>query len=268
MISSHLKRWLTALVALPLLTLLVGKGGQASFTLFVGLTAAVALFEYYSLALPHETQAIQVVGSTLGLVLVASFYTGSMEASSAVLIAAILVFAMLSVARFDSQAHTLETFCKQVTGLLYVPYLLGHMILIRAWDQGVTWIFFLMVVIFAGDTAAFYIGRAFGRHKLSPNVSPGKTVEGALGGLTANLLIGALFKTFYFPELSWGYLTALVMIMGALGQAGDLVESTMKRSVGVKDSGGIMPGHGGLLDRIDALLFATPALYYVKTYLL
>jgi phosphatidate cytidylyltransferase len=93
-------------------------------------------------------------------------------------------------------------------------------------------------------------------------------VEGALGGLAANLLIGVLFKKYCFPEFSWGYWIALIIVMGALGQVGDLFQSMLKRSVRLKDSGKIFPGHGGLLDRIDALLFAAPALYYFKTYLL
>jgi phosphatidate cytidylyltransferase len=157
---------------------------------------------------------------------------------------------------------------KQIMGLVYVPFLLGHLILIRDWYQGVTWTFFLLAVIFAGDTAAYYTGKAFGRHKLAPGISPGKTVEGALGGLAANLAIGALFKKCCFTEFGWGYWIALIMVMGILGQAGDLFESRLKRSVHKKDSGRIFPGHGGILDRIDALLFAAPTLYYFKTYLL
>jgi len=184
------------------------------------------------------------------------------------LVLALFGSAIICLTRFDTQTFELETLYKQVTGLIYIPFLLGHLIMIRGWDQGMTWTFLLMAVIIAGDTAAYYIGRAFGRHKLALSISPGKTVEGAVGGLVANLLTGVLFKKYYFPEFGWSYWIALIMIMGGLGQAGDLVESMLKRSVGLKDSGTIFPGHGGLLDRIDALLFAAPGLYYFKTYLL
>jgi phosphatidate cytidylyltransferase len=156
----------------------------------------------------------------------------------------------------------------QVTGLVYVPFLLGHLILIRDWNKGIIWAFFVLAVLFAGDTAAYYVGKAFGRHKLSPNISPGKTVEGALGGLAANLLVGLLFKTWWLPELPWSFCVGLVVLLGVVGQVGDLVESMLKRSVDSKDSGGVLPGHGGVLDRVDGLLFAAPALYYFKTYLL
>ena len=268
MMSSHLKRWLTALVLLPPLVLLVWKGGRTSFSLVVGLVAVVGLLEYYALVMSRETVALKAAGLALGLALIATFYLGGLSITPAALALAFLGSAMICLARFDLQTSVPEMLYKQVTGLIYIPFMLGHLILIRGWDQGVTWIFVLMAVIIAGDTGAYYIGSVFGRHKLAPRLSPGKTVEGAVGGLGANLLIGALIKKYYFPEFGWSYWMALIIIMGALGQTGDLVESMLKRSVGLKDSGIIFPGHGGLLDRIDALLFAAPGLYYFKTYVL
>lgn len=266
--SSHLKRWLTALVLLPLLILLVWKGGRFCFFLVVGLVAAVGLLEYYALVMSRETVALKAAGLAFCLALIATFYLGGLGVTPAALVLAFLGSAMICLARFDLKTSVPEMLYKQVTGLIYIPFLLGHLILIRGWDQGVTWIFVLMAVIIAGDTGAYYIGAVFGRHKLAPSISPGKTVEGAVGGLGANLLIGVLIKKYYFPEFGWSSWIALIMIMGALGQTGDLVESMLKRSVGIKDSGIIFPGHGGLLDRIDALLFAAPGLYYFKTYLL
>jgi phosphatidate cytidylyltransferase len=266
--SSHLKRWLTALVLLPLLALLIGRGGRTCFALVVGLVAAVGLLEYYALVLSQETMATKAAGLALGLALVSSFYLDGLGTTPAMIVLVFLCSTMVCLTRFDPQTSILEMLYKQVTGLIYIPFLLGHLILIRDWNQGITWTFLLMAVMISGDTAAYYIGRAFGRHKLAPIISPGKTVEGAVGGLAANLLVGALFKKYCFPEFGWGYWIALIMIMGGLGQTGDLVESMLKRSVDLKDSGVIFPGHGGLLDRIDALLFAAPGLYYFKTYLL
>jgi phosphatidate cytidylyltransferase len=266
--SSHLKRWLTALVLLPLLALLIGKGGRTCFALVVGLAAAVGLLEYYALVLSREMMATKAAGLALGLALLSSFYLGGLRATPAMLVLAFLCSAMICLTRFDPQTSIPEMLYKQITGLIYIPFLLGHLILIRDWNQGMTWTFLLMAVIIAGDTAAYFIGKAFGRHKLAPSISPGKTVEGAVGGLAANLLVGALFKKYCFPEFGWSYWIALIVIMGGLGQTGDLFESMLKRSVGLKDSGMIFPGHGGLLDRIDALLFAAPGLYYFKTFLL
>ena len=123
------------------------------------------------------------------------------------------------------------------------------------------WIFLLLGIIFIGDISAYYVGSYLGRHKLSPAVSPGKTVEGALGGVTGNLLAGAIGKYFFLPNLTWAPAILFFLVAGIAGQFGDLFESEFKRASRIKDSGGILPGHGGFLDRIDALLFASPVAY-------
>jgi phosphatidate cytidylyltransferase len=258
---------LTSAVALPLLTLLILKGGRTGFALVVGLTATVGLLEYHGLFLPRQSSAAKGIGLILGLAVIGSFYTKHMGATSGMLFLAFLGLALVCLAQFSPGGSMAVVLCRQVTGLVYVPFLLGHLMLIRDWNKGIIWAFFVLAVLFAGDTAAYYVGKAFGRHKLSPNVSPGKTVEGALGALAANLLVGVLFKIWWLPELSWGLCTGLVVLLGVIGQVGDLVESMLKRSVDSKDSGGILPGHGGVLDRVDGLLFAAPTLYYLTTYL-
>jgi phosphatidate cytidylyltransferase len=265
--SSHRKRWLTALVAVPLLILVIGVAGRTSFVLLVGLVTAVALMEYQALLLPGETLVTKISELVLGLTLLFSISAGT-QVIPAVFVLVFFGAVLIYLTLFQTQRSASEMLYRQVTGLVYIPLLLGHLILVRDWDRGVTWIFFLLAVIFAGDTAAYYGGKAFGRHKLSPNISPGKTVEGAVGGLTGNLLVGVLFKVYFFPEFGWGSWLVLIVVLGLLGQAGDLTESMLKRSVQVKDSGRIFPGHGGLLDRIDALIFAAPTLYYFKTYAL
>ena len=268
MSSGHRKRLLTSAVALPLLTLVILKGGRTGFTLLVGLTAAVGLLEYHALFLSRESGVAKGIGLILGLAVIGSFYTKDVGATSGILFLAFLGSAVVCLVRFRPGGSMAVVLYGQVTGLVYVPFLLGHLILIRDWNKGIMWAFFVLAVLFAGDTAAYYVGKAFGRHKLSPNISPGKTVEGALGGLAANLLVGVSFKTWWLPELPWVFCVGLVLLMGVVGQVGDLVESMLKRSVDSKDSGGVLPGHGGVLDRVDGLLFAAPALYYFKTYLL
>ncbi len=267
-ISAHLKRWLTAAVAVPLLILIVFEGGNACFALFVGLTAALGLLEYYALVFPGKAVAGKWVGLILGLAVILSFCTGNTITICGMLALVFLGSAIMCLARFKPGASVSEVLSRQVMGFIYIPFLLGHLILIRDWNNGIIWTCFLLIVVFAGDTGAYYVGKAFGRHKLAPGVSPGKTVEGAGGGLAANLLVGSLFKTCWLPEIAWGLCLALIVLVGILGQAGDLVESMLKRSIGLKDSGGFFPGHGGVLDRIDSLLFAAPVVYYFKMYLL
>jgi phosphatidate cytidylyltransferase len=122
--------------------------------------------------------------------------------------------------------------------------------------------------VFIGDTGAYYLGSYFGQHKLCPAVSPNKTIEGSLGGLAASLGSGALIKHFFLPLLPWGLSLLFFLSISIAGQVGDLFESQIKRVAHIKDSGAILPGHGGVLDRIDALLFAAPVAYIFKEYLL
>ena len=268
MTTGHMKRWFSAMVAIPFLSLVILEGGRIGFAFLVALAAVIGLLEYRALVLPGEMVAEKGVGVILCLALMASFYKGDVIAICGMLVVVLFISAVLCMARFRPRPSAGNVLSRQIMGFIYVPFLLGHLILIRDWNRGITWTFFVLAVVFAGDTGAYYIGKALGRHKLSPNISPGKTVEGAAGGLAANLVVGVLFKQYWLPELSWHLCVGLVVLLGVVGQVGDLVESMLKRSAGSKDSGGLLPGHGGILDRIDALLFAAPVLYYFKTYLL
>ncbi|MBT8372112.1 MAG: phosphatidate cytidylyltransferase, partial [Deltaproteobacteria bacterium] len=173
----------------------------------------------------------------------------------------LVVVGLISVFIYKSNPTVVDVIRKQVQGIAYIPLLLSFLVLIRRGPEGMIWIYLLLGIIFAGDTSAYYVGTYLGRHKLNPAISPGKTVEGAIGGLCANLLVGAMGKIFFLPALSWGPAILFFLTVGIAGQVGDLFESELKRSSKIKDSGGILPGHGGILDRIDALLFATPVAY-------
>lgn len=147
-------------------------------------------------------------------------------------------------------------------GWLYIPYLLSYVLLIGRLAEGTRWIFFILLVVAADDIAAFYCGRRFGRHRLYPAVSPKKTIEGSLGGLLASLVIGTLYGSVWLEGVSTWELLLVSGVLGMAGQVGDLVESMMKRSSGRKDSSSLLPGHGGILDRLDSLLFAIPVTFF------
>jgi phosphatidate cytidylyltransferase len=147
-------------------------------------------------------------------------------------------------------------------GVLYVGLLLPHFYWLRNLVHGPQWVTFVIAIGMAGDSGGYFVGHAFGRHKLIPRVSPGKTVEGALGIILGSLAAGAAAKLILLPERSWGEMMALAFTMAVIGQIGDLGESVMKRTFGAKESGWIFPGHGGVLDRIDSLLFPVTLVYY------
>jgi phosphatidate cytidylyltransferase len=237
----HLKRWITGLSALPFLIFLVYLGG-APFILLVGIACVCSLWEYDR------------------IVFIAAYVAG--PASVLFLVALNLIFSgALSVFIYKTNPAVVEIIQKQVMGVVYIPLSLSLLVTIRHEPEGMIWIFFLLAIIFAGDISAYYVGSYLGRHKLSPAISPGKTVEGAIGGLAANLLAGVIGKYLFFPDLAWGPALIFFVVAGMAGQVGDLFESEMKRSSKIKDSGGLLPGHGGFLDRIDALLFASPVAY-------
>ena len=154
-----------------------------------------------------------------------------------------------------------------VAGLVYLPVLLGFIVWIRRFDDGVGWIFLLLAATWMGDTGAYFAGRAFGKHKLFERISPKKTWEGAIGGLVFSVAFGGLVKFLALPEVPWVHALVVAALIDIAGVLGDLVESMFKRSFGVKDSGRIMPGHGGILDRIDSLLFSAPVAWAYWTLL-
>jgi len=149
----------------------------------------------------------------------------------------------------------------RLTGTLYVSLFI-YFYLIRTMEGGQLWILTLLAAIWAGDTLAYFTGKKFGKKKLAPDISPGKTVEGAVGGLAGGIL-GAFLVYFIFPSLPSGQVLAVGTVAGVFGIIGDLFESSLKRQGGIKDSGKIIPGHGGVLDRFDSLIFAAPAVYYL-----
>jgi len=265
----HLKRWITALIALPFLIFLICKGG-IFFTALVGIACLIALGEYFRIAFNPRGKTIS------GLILLLGMLTGlgmiwAAHKNAAGLIPVIIAFnlilaALFSLTQFKSDPFILENTTKQIQSVVYIPMLLSFFVLIRNSADGLAWIFFLMCIVFAGDVGAYYAGKNLGRHKLCPSVSPGKTVEGSIGGLAANLFMGIIFKCFFIPEIPLGQGILLFLVIGVAGQIGDLFESEFKRFSGVKDSGVILPGHGGILDRIDALLFAAPVVYFFKMY--
>ena len=266
----HLKRLITVICLLPFIIFLVYKGGLF-FAALVSAASVVALWEYYRMVLGAKTRSLSEVilwwGYGIDLALIWAAYLRGSDLTLSLLAANLLVIAVISLFQFKSDGSVLEVISGQLQGTVYIPVLLSFLILIREGSSGMVYIFILLAIIFAGDTSAYYVGSYFGRRKISPAISPGKTIEGSIGGLGANLIVGAAGKSFFLPELPWGTSILFFFAVGIAGQVGDLFESELKRSSGIKDSSGILPGHGGILDRIDALLFAAPVAYIFIKYI-
>jgi len=262
----HLKRWITGIIALPFLIFLIAKGG-AYFVFLIVAVCLLSMWEYFRIVSDANGKVVSVImilGLLAGSLIILAASGRFFDRISVVIALNVILCGLISIPQYKANPLVLETIKKQVQGIIYIPLLLSFLVLIRNGPEGMIWIFFLLSIVFAGDISAYYFGSYMGRHKLCPAVSPGKTIEGSIGGLSANLFVGSLVKFFFLPAIPWAWSLLLFLLIGVAGQAGDLFESMLKRSSSVKDSGGLLPGHGGFLDRIDALLFATPVAYLFK----
>lgn len=268
-----MKRILTALVLIPLVLAIGLLGPIWLVTLLSAAAAVLAGWEF--LALTERKGAKPPLVAVL-VALLALFAGGYEWPEQSTAILGLLSLALLVYCIFRSPVErVMADASASIFCLLYTGFTLTTLPALRAQSNGPSLLIFLFCVVWAGDIAAYYIGRALGRHKLAPTLSPNKTWEGALGSVAGSLLVaGGLVSLAHwmaqwdaarlsFPDDLWYWLTVAVVVNVA-AQVGDLTESALKRSAGVKDSGTLLPGHGGMLDRIDALLLAAPVLWYAQ----
>jgi len=268
-------RILTAVVVLPfLIASILISWLQPLFVVLAAAAMVAGLFEFYVLAKRRDLKPDAAIGFLCAAALFTIFYFNDsgtrsdlsmMQLIPAVLIVftvASLVAGTLRGAPYDKIiASTGAT----ILGVLYVVLLGGHLVAVRTGftqPLAADLLSFFFLVLMGADTGAYYVGRAIGKHKLAPAISPGKTWEGLAGGLLAALLMATLAHFWFFRELPLKLGLPLAAVMTLLGILGDLTESALKRSVGAKDAASILPGHGGLLDRLDSLLFNAPLIYY------
>lgn len=258
----HSRRILVAAVVLPLLILLIKFLPSGLFFFLVLFAALGAQYEFYRIYRSENCLGMILFGLSCTSLLLAHFYYPGFpgERESLTLLVAVILLHQLAAKR--NLSSTLTDASVTLMGVFYVGWLMGHLILIREVGGGEDLILFLLLVTWAGDAGAYYFGKAFGRRPLAPRVSPNKTIEGALGGLASGVAVVWLGQQIFLPMLSMGEVVFLGLFLGVLGMFGDLTESMFKRSAGIKDSGGWIPAHGGLLDKVDSLLFTAPALYY------
>jgi phosphatidate cytidylyltransferase len=240
---------------------------RPALALFVTGLVAVGLYEYFALVRARGIEAESNGGIVLGALLTLSGYWASKELMGTGLAMAVLG---VSALHLFQRKHTIAGLAASVFGVIYLGWLPAHFLAVHGMPgRGPGLVMVFLVAVILADTGGYFAGRAFGRHKLAPKVSPNKTVEGAIGGLTlaavGMLILYALHAAGWRALPAWtvAWYVFAGLILAAVSQVGDLVESMLKRDAGLKDSGRIFPGHGGVLDRCDGLLFAAPVLYYL-----
>jgi phosphatidate cytidylyltransferase len=262
---SHLgKRVLSTVVLVPIFVWILLGGPAWVFALVIVGVSMLANWEFTRMFQRAGVPVLREAGLLWGgLVTLAFVRSDRAGAAFAVVVLGLLA---ASLDRGSAGPERWQRVAVTLLGVCYVNWLLGHAISLRALPDGVHWILLLVWVTWIGETAAYLVGSLAGRHKLAPGISPGKTVEGAVAQLVASVLAALAAGGWLFPGLHVRDALAVGILLGVLGQLGDLVESALKRSVGVKDAGNVIPGHGGMLDRIDGLLFNVPVLFYYVTY--
>ncbi len=178
-------------------------------------------------------------------------------------------FALTSyfLCRYKNIVDSYNLFCRLSFGVIYIGVLGVHFVLLRFLPDGGSWLIIASSITACSDTGAYFVGRALGKRKLCRNISPNKTVEGAVGGLVLGVLGALVFAVLLLPAFNWFFIIGAAVFLGVVGIAGDLTESIIKRGTATKDSGSCLAGHGGVLDRVDSLLFVCPILYYLLVFL-
>ncbi len=248
-----MKRILTALVLLPLVLYVVLLGPVWSFFAVLGSVALICYYEYSTIAAAYGFGKLGPIGYAAGLWLLLVGQEGLLVLTLFTLAA--MAFSM----RADDLAHALPRASLLVLGIVYVFGSWRFAVLLR--QESPYWLLFALALSWVGDIAAFYVGRSLGKHPLAPRVSPKKSWEGAAASVAASILFGWVFLHYTLPGVPVWQAVVLAGIGNVAGQLGDLAESAIKRGAGVKDSGTILPGHGGFLDRVDSTLFALPVVY-------
>ncbi|MFZ5814126.1 MAG: phosphatidate cytidylyltransferase [Bacillota bacterium] len=263
-----LVRILTGLVGIPLFLGLLYLGRWPLLVVMAGM-GLIGFHEYSRMWRAKGIHVSLPLGglATLALMLWAGLWPQQGGYLGAIL--SLTAIALLSWVLFRYEERSVVDGLVTLAGVLYVGFLLSHLLLLRGlgegtgWDPGLKWLLFGLLCTWAADTFAYFVGVAFGRRKLAPRISPGKSVEGAAGGGLGAVVVGLLWAPLIGIPSWQGALVGLVI--AGISILGDLAESAMKRYVGVKDSGRLLPGHGGVLDRFDSSLFVLPFVYYIAT---
>jgi phosphatidate cytidylyltransferase len=253
----------TAVIGIPLLIWLVGWGAPWLFAAVLFVLTVAALREFFTMAFPKRPLR-QLLGVLFGLALATTVFLEDALGGATWLGLLFLILFSAYLLAPGELTERLQGLLLTTLGGLYAGFLLPHLVLLFRGADGRAWTFWLLSVVMVGDSAAYFIGRSFGARKLAPEISPGKTIAGAWGYLAGAALAGMVAAVMLLQRFSWPEILLLSLIVGVLGQFGDLFESWLKRVFAVKDSGSLLPGHGGLLDRLDSLIFPV---VFTSTYL-
>ena len=258
-----MKRIITGMIAGAMWLLLLFSGSFLLFGLVIALIGIIAMFEYSGIIAQPGPKNEKFVAIVAGMLPLLAALSGRAEMVTASVFVSLVIVIGATLVRYSAINNPFEHMAKLSFGLLLIGFSSAHLTMIMARPQGYLWLLMLTAVTVASDTCAYYTGSLLGKTKLCPAVSPGKTVEGFVGGLVGGVIAALMVTLYFLPAFNLWLIALVAALLSCVGVMGDLTESVIKRSAGVKDSGAILPGHGGVLDRIDSLLLSAPILYYM-----
>jgi phosphatidate cytidylyltransferase len=265
------QRVITSIIVIPVIAVAVWFG-VPWLPILAAFAGVVGITEFYRLTGVNKVLPMAVCGTILTVLFIIypAFSFSFTIAPASVLLTAAVALPLAIMIFLPKQEGLFRMWAWTLTGILYIGWLISYMISIRV-DAGRNWLFLMFFCTFGSDIAAYFVGKAFGKHKMAPTISPNKSWEGAIAGVLGSVVMSCLFTLETPVRVPLSIISAIVLgiVVSVFGQVGDLAESMLKRGTGVKDSGTIMPGHGGMMDRLDSLLFAGIAvyLYYMLVYL-
>ena len=262
------KRIITVLWGIPLLIITIWFDKPLPwFTVLLAIWGLLAVFEFYRLVAAAKVPPLTCFGLIWTLLFILSPHF-NYHLLMPLLLTSIVILPLIWLILRPQKEPAFASWVWTVAGILYVGWLLSHLVALRGLDAGRDWVFFVFFITFASDTSAFFVGKALGKHHLIPRISPDKTWEGAIAGVFGAIIAGLVLVTLLSLPLSYWQAILLGLAVSIFGQFGDLVESLFKRNMGVKESGRSIPGHGGFLDRIDSVVFAGIVVYYYVVWVL
>ena len=257
-------RILTAVLLLPILIAAVWFDTPLPWlTIAVAVWGGLAALEFYKTVAAYGSKAVPF--TIFGIIMTVIFiFSPHLDFAYMlpILLTIAIIFPSVGMILRRNKDNGFLSWIWTLAGILYIGWLLSHYISLRELEMGREWVFYALAVTFATDTFAYFIGKTWGRHKLAPDISPKKTIEGAVGGVLGAVVISVLAVWLFALPINYGIAVLLGIVVSIFGQVGDLFESLFKRNMGIKDSGKSLPGHGGFLDRIDSIVFTGVVVYY------
>jgi phosphatidate cytidylyltransferase len=268
LINSYVKRWLTGILLAAVMLAVIIFASAEILTAIITIFIIGGVWEYNRIVFGKGFLKEKIEINIFAIVIPAVVLFGTSQLLVSVLTFCILCVFILFLWSVKESTFDVLMVAKVIFGIMYIPLLTSHFILLRLLEKGVYWILLVLIIAIVGDTAGLYIGKYFGKNKLSMLVSPGKTIEGTIGLVFGSVSGCLIFSYFFFPEVSRVHILIISFVGSIIGQMGDLCESAIKRNYGLKDASSLLPGHGGLLDRMDSLIFIAPFVYYYRIFVI